>query len=275
MPGREDAKAFEDISLFVVVPVRSIFKECLAPLWVSAIQSLQTPPRVRVNWQYHAILDIARNAGLREFLEAKTIDGEPYEFLMLIDSDNCPLDPKGLRYMYELWCEHDEYDVISGLYFAKEATRNYMPMAYEVAIQKKDDATNITTTQLKDVDFEHHRKIGATGAGCMLVPRYVVEAIEPTKTSRAPFLFLTDYSRGYLQREDNGWFCMGEDIHFCWQVLKAGFKIGLTRDPNVGHFTEGGIITEETFMSHKRRIEHEGGKIEDKLRMQKDDFLIK
>lgn len=67
--------------------------------------------------------------------------------------------------------------------------------------------------------------VAAVGAGCMLVKRRVLEALE------APYWTLG-------QIHPSSW---GDDLHFCSRVRKAGFEIFIDLDNPVGHLMTGTV----------------------------------
>jgi cellulose synthase/poly-beta-1,6-N-acetylglucosamine synthase-like glycosyltransferase len=66
-------------------------------------------------------------------------------------------------------------------------------------------------------------EVAAAGAGCLLVKRYVLDALEP------PY-----WTLGQLNPAT--W---GDDLHFCSRVRAAGFKIYCNLDISIGHSMTG------------------------------------
>ncbi len=149
---------------------------------------------------------LARNILLENFLKTDS------EYALFIDSDMI-LPPNTLEELLS----HDK-DVISALYLRKA------PPYYPVCMKSIGEEKYEIITQLPESsEFE----VDATGLGCFLVKREVIEKVAKTKP------VFTMENKPDLRVKS-------EDTIFCEKIKKAGYKIWVSRKATAGHF--GAII---------------------------------
>lgn len=110
-------------------------------------------------------------------------------------------------------------DVVSAHYIQRQPPFN------PVAMERELPNGTFVTKQLKSTD-QGLVKVAATGAGCLLVKRRVLEALQP------PYWTLG-------QIHPATW---GDDLHFCSRVAKAGFDIWVDLDARIGHMMAGVVV---------------------------------
>lgn len=177
--------------------------------------------------------DVARNEIIKQLEK---------DWLFFMDSDqNFPPDALARLLSWNL-------DVVSGLYFKSpghpvphvyryawqgEEGHLYISMIDEVAnylMRYKDELRSGLPAIILPGKREDLIECDGVGAGCLLVHRRVLEAIEPPWFEYAPNSY------------------MGEDFNFCRKVQQAGYKIYC--DPGVicGH-QEKGLVGHQHFLN--------------------------
>lgn len=111
-----------------------------------------------------------------------------------------------------------DVDIISAHYTKRQAPFNSVLMDKELP-----DGT-FTWKYLNPTD-RGIIPVAAAGAGCLLVKRKVIDALEP------PYWTLG-------QINPASW---GDDLHFCSRVRKAGFEIYADLDAPIGHMMTGAV----------------------------------
>jgi len=140
-----------------------------------------------------------RNYLIQKFLESDC------EWLFLLDADTVP--PMNVLDMLK-----NDKDVCCGLYFV------WMKGGlYPLAMKKVGDKYNI----IPDQD-EPLVEVDASGGGCMLLKRKVIEALKPP----------------YFKELQDQYGCRskGNDFYFCEKVKEAGFKIWLDKRYVSSHY---------------------------------------
>lgn len=110
--------------------------------------------------------------------------------------------------------------IVGGLYFARSAP--YLPIAYRHVEDNQWIAVTQYSAGLQEVD--------AIGTGCLLIRRDVLEKLE----------------RPWFEFSDR----MGEDMYFCHQAKKLGYKVLLDGDVKCKHLTTV-EVSEEMFLAAK------------------------
>jgi len=201
--------------------------------WFYSFVGLQKPIDVRLSKVSHRPADEARNQIIRELEK---------DWLFFMDADQT-FAPETLTKLLS-W----DLPIVSGLYFKSpgapyphcykyaymgdaEEARNahfYIPIVDPIAkflLKHKDklhggDAIILPSTK------EDLLECDGVGAGCILVHRRVLDAIEP------PWFKYSDGTH------------VGEDFYFCRKVQEAGFKIHVDMGVICGHKAKGLIGTE-------------------------------
>jgi GT2 family glycosyltransferase len=155
---------------------------------------------------------------LRDWIVAKALDHPSgYTHVLMLDADMVwPTDVliKMLR--------HHDRDILSGLYCIKGG--NHAP----VAMLNGHQPDGRTTTHYHyDLDYregrEDVREVELVGLGCTLI------RIEVFKALARPWF--------YYENDDDGWPRVSEDVPFCREARKAGFRVWWDRSVKCGHVT--------------------------------------
>ncbi|MBN1941076.1 MAG: hypothetical protein JW772_02740 [Candidatus Diapherotrites archaeon] len=164
------------------------------------------------------IVDVARNVLVENFLKSDCTH------LLFLDSDM--VFPPNI---VELLLKHDK-EVVSGLYFLRKMLLPSFRML------------NKEGNYQSSYDFPKNElvKVDATGLGCMLIKRKVLEKVDSENKGKP--LFFTKYDKGMRTKVH------GEDTAFCELVKKAGFEIYVDTGLILGHY--GGIIPDAKFRGY-------------------------
>jgi len=163
------------------------------------------------------IVDVARNVLVENFLKSDCTH------LLFLDSDMVfPPDT------IDLLLRHEK-PVVSGLYFLRK--KLYPSFRF---LKNGDYHSSYEFPQ------NSLMKVDATGLGCILVKREVLEKI--SEQNKGEPLFYTKYIEGSRTKVS------GEDTVFCELVKKAGFEIYVDTGLLLGHY--GGIIPDSKFKGY-------------------------
>lgn len=157
-----------------------------------------------------------RNKLVEEFLKTD------YEWFLFIDSDTVP--PINILDMIE-----NRKDICSGVYhqFKKNKLR---PLVFE----KSKDKYKFIQTEKKDYLIE----VDAVGTGCLLINRNVFN-----KMKKPYFEFLYD---------EIGLVKLSEDLNFCREAQKAGFKIWVDKRMGVSHHKTINLLPVWKMLTHQK-----------------------
>lgn len=131
--------------------------------------------------------------------------------------------------LFERLFRHQK-DIVAALAFAR--LYPYNPVIYNLTsgydgMEKKEYYINITVNRYpKDQLVE----CDAVGFGAVLIDMKTLEKIPK-------YWFMTTSGAG-------------EDIHFCQQAKKAGFRVFMDTSTKIGHLGEREVVTEETYEKH-------------------------
>lgn len=157
----------------------------------------------------------------RERIAEFAIDEGKADYLFMWDDDMLlPMD------MFDRLYAHN-VDIVAPLAFTRLAP--HKPVIYNLtdgydAVEKKEYYINhVVTNYPKDTLVE----CDAVGFGAVLIKTKVLKAI------RKPWFMTTSGA--------------GEDIHFCHQARKNGFRVFADTSVKLGHLTSPMIVTEETY----------------------------
>lgn len=240
-PNGDLVKGGESKGVHVGVP-------CLGEIpdeWFYSFVGLQKPPNLKLTKIGNRPADVARNEIIKQLEK---------DWLFLMDADQT-FAPETLMKLLS-W----DLPIVSGLYFKSPGipfphcymyafkgnpkeqmdAHFYAPVINPIApflLKHKDklrggEAVILPSTREELIECD------GIGAGCILVHRRVLDAIEP------PWF---QYNEGTF---------IGEDFYFCRKVQAAGFKIFV--DPGVicGHKAKG-LIGAEHFLHFVTQKEHE------------------
>lgn len=165
------------------------------------------------------IIDEARNTLIAKAL----IMNDKPDYVLFIDADN--------TFQYntlELLLKEDK-DIISGVYFQRH--KPFYPLAFK--INEEGKLSYVTEWNIGDVV-----EVDYVGAGCLLVKREVLEKMK--------------YPYFYVARDVESKATIGEDLMFCAEAKKLGFKVWLHCGVNVGHIAGRCVNVNDWFMFKER-----------------------
>ncbi len=121
--------------------------------------------------------------------------------------------------------ESNDYDILSGLYFTKNENKKGTPHIYYLSKDKKKFITGIPS------DLPERGIINVDGVGFgFIVMR--AEVLRRIKEEHGRCFDSEYYKENFA----------GEDLLFCSQAKKLGYKIGVDLSIKLGHY--GGIVTD-------------------------------
>jgi len=160
---------------------------------------------------------VARNSILTNFKESDM------NYLLFIDSDMI-WKKEGLEQAYTL-IQNENVDIVTGIYYTKN--KPYIPVIKKLNL--KMGAYDIFT-EWGEEPFE----VDGAGMGFMLIPKYVIEALE------MPYC---DWQGGF-----------SEDLYFCLKARLKGFKIWAHPGIQLGHMGETVITGKDWEEQHKPSV---------------------
>jgi len=190
--------------------------------FVKSLISLVKPASV-ISLMDRVVVHYARNIIANKFIDGPKDDWG--EYLLWIDSDQV-FAPDSLIKLLKVMEKRDEIDILGALVFKR--TYPHLPTMYEVNKFEKNKYTSITNWKRDSIV-----ECDAIGHGFTLVRRRVY-----TKLSKPFYKFENE---------------LGEDLYFCREAKKAGFKIACHTGVVVGHLSDQ-IISFEHF---RRSVELE------------------
>ena len=135
------------------------------------------------------------------------------DFILWLDSD-MTFPPDVLERMLKVMDEHDDIDILSGLYFRRATP--FTPVAFDAL--ETDEKGELHFTNMDEVP-DGLREVAGCGFGCVLMK--------------------TDCLFDIAGKEGPVWFSplsnVGEDCAFCMRARKYGYKIYLDPSIEFGH----------------------------------------
>ena len=186
--------------------------------FASSLMALQLLPETRVIWMVQTMIDSARN-----MLVQAAMKDPSYTHLLMIDDDMTFEPDFGLRLL-----EHD-VDVVGGLAFKRRP--DYTPCVFR---KKEDD-------KYYPIIPEVFQEVDIVGSGGILIN---MEAFK-----KIPYPWFTTY-----YDKDNQHFSV--DFDFCMKAKKAGLKVFVDPEAEMGHIGESPIIKKEKFYKHIKQNEN-------------------
>lgn len=185
--------------------------------FASSLMALQLLPDTRVIWMVRSMIDTARNQIVKDALK-----DESYTHLLMID-DDMTFDPDFAIKLIER-----NVDVISGLAFKRRP--EYTPCVFN----KEKDGKYYPTlpNEFQEVDI--------VGTGGILINTEVLKKLE------YPW-FETYYDENKVH-----W---SVDFDFCMKAKKAGYKIYVEPNAEMGHIGDAPIIKKQDFIKHIQKHE--------------------
>lgn len=187
------------------------------------LMSLQIPMSAQVIWQVRTMIDTARN-----MLAMKALENVTVSHILMLDDD--------------MTFEHDfllkllahDVDIVGGLAFKR--TPDYHPCVY-----KKKEGTNNYLPVLPRV----FQEVDIVGTGGILIKREVFEKLK------------YPYFETYFDKENPDKH-FSVDFDFCMKAKKAGFKIFVDPEAQMGHIGETPIVTQDTFLERMKLLHNSG-----------------
>ena len=135
------------------------------------------------------------------------------DYILWLDSD-MTFPPDVLERMMKVLDEHEEIDILTGLYFRRSTP--FTPVAFDVL--ETDENGELHFTNMDDIP-DGIREVAGCGFGCVLMK--------------------TDCLFDIAGREGPVWFSplanVGEDCAFCMRARKYGYKIFIDPSIEFGH----------------------------------------
>lgn len=135
------------------------------------------------------------------------------DYILWLDSD-MTFPPDVLERMMNVLDEHEEIDILTGLYFRRSTP--FTPVAFDVL--ETDENGELHFTNMDDIP-DGIREVAGCGFGCVLMK--------------------TDCLFDIAGREGPVWFSplanVGEDCAFCMRARKYGYKIFIDPSIEFGH----------------------------------------
>lgn len=237
-PSQADMLKYADMNILLCVPCG----DYKAPIrWVHSMTNM-----VAYSWQHglrvvmlayteRTVVDWARNTLAKSFRDAvDPYTGKPFTHALWLDDDHIFNPDMACRL-----ASVGELDMVSAVYYQR--TSPYHPAAYV----KDNTEREFRHWPLMEIP-PNVVEIDACGFGALLMRREVVE-----KTPE-PW-FTLDWQAG-------------EDIAFCVQAKKAGFRVWLAGDYQIGHLGRPPVITMADSLKHRETHPEEyGEKVKIKL----------
>jgi cellulose synthase/poly-beta-1,6-N-acetylglucosamine synthase-like glycosyltransferase len=148
------------------------------------------------------ITDEARNTLI---IKALHMEEKP-DYVMFVDADNT------MQYNVLHKLINEDKDIISGIYFQRH--KPFYPLAFKNKVNGK-------TSFFTEWDIDKVYEVDFVGAGCLLIKREVLEKMK--------------YPYFYIGRNIEEQLTIGEDIMFCAEARRLGYKIWVHTGVNVGH----------------------------------------
>lgn len=172
----------------------------------ATLSGLQRPEGVVELHPMSAVISQNRNTITEEMLKLNA------DWVLYLDDDHF-IPPQTLMQLLAA-----DKDIISGHYLQREPPFN--PVLFDVELPNGSFIRKQLNPQETGIV-----SVAAAGAGCLLVKRKVLEALEP------PYWTLG-------QINPASW---GDDLHFCSRVRRAGFEIHCDLTARLGHFMTGTV----------------------------------
>lgn len=213
----EQSKAYQDLSTICIVP-------CVGPIPPKIVQSwrnLLTP----MNQKFIMIMVEGMEVGAAYTETIKSILSNPelskWKYILTIEHDNAP-PPDGLLKLYE---NMDKYDGIGGLYFTKG--EGGMPMCYG-------------KTDVFPVNFFPFRpeadKVTPCRGIAMGFSLFKLDMFKDTRLPNPLFETRQKYTPGV------GIEAYTQDLKFCEEAGKLGYKFAVDSRVKVGHYDYEGKV---------------------------------
>ena len=183
----------------------------------------------RINITYPHKKPIANN---RNHIVQKFLARKEFDYLMMIDSDIVP--PPNIMKLLDF-----NKDIIVPLMFVMQNGK-VLPLYLE---QAKDGQLEFTK---KYLDMQGLVKVDATGTGCIILSRKVLEAVK--------FPFRNEYDTDGIKK-------FGLDLNFCKRARKLGFQPYVHLDYVADHHSVGSLRDTYYLLLQKEKVEEEYKKI--------------
>lgn len=184
--------------------------------FTSSLMGLQLPAETRVIWLPRVMIDAARNR-----IVTDTLKDPSYTHLLMIDDDMTFSSDFALKLL-----EHD-VDIVGGLAFKRRPD-------YEPCVYRQDPDNKKYFPILPEV----FQEVAVVGSGGILIKTEIFKHI--------PY----PWFETYYDDDENHW---SVDFDFCIKARKAGFKIFVDPDADMGHIGDSNVVTKDIFLQHVNR----------------------
>ena len=224
------------LKVFVATPHAGDVEPC----YVHSIAQMFTAMPAEYN--YEVFENALLSEGRTDMLKQAAAWGADYLFFLDTDME---FPPDVLKRLIAL-----KRDVATGVYYKRISP--HAPVLYDFVPSGR--VRNMTT--LPDKPF----RVGACGAGCLLISKKVITALAARDTIMAPGLFLDRHFGqafhhiGFINDETNEPEQLSEDVSFCHRAKALGFEIWADPGIRVGHSARLTIYKEHFDAMHKAEL---------------------
>ncbi len=208
----KDGKGYRDLSTVMICPTRGVIPARVVQSMLDMIPMMNQPfvrmfiERMEVAAAYNAAVEtILSHPALKDF-----------KYLLTFEEDNVP-PPDGLIKLFE---SIDEYAIVAGLYFTKG--EGGQPMIY-------GDPKGVLAFQPQIPRVNQVQEANGTGMGFTL---FDMKLFRDERIPKPWFQTLNEWSPQEGSRVGT------QDLHFCANARRAGYRIASDNRVRVGHWDE-------------------------------------
>lgn len=206
----EKSQMYEDLSTVIICPTRGLFPTRVVQSWMKLHKPMNTPVYGPIFGEGLKV-DAAYNAMIEYVLNHPSLS--QCKYILTIEEDNLP-PADGLLKLYE---SVKDYDGVAGLYWGKG------PNGFPMIFGDPEKGVNDTKPQTP--------KKGEVQQ-CNCVPMgFTLFKMDMFKKLEQPWFKTED---GY--RDDGTEIRMTQDMHFCLNAIKKGYKFAVDNRVLVGHY---------------------------------------
>lgn len=192
----------------------------------------------RLATQASANLAGPRNSVVKQFLAFGEAD-----WLWFVDSD-MTFEPDTLERLLQ-YADPDKAPIVGGLCFAFDEGR-VVPTLYDLV----GDEDSVQVVRYNEWPPDAMMQVAATGTGCMLIHKSVLEAVRdfvpPAKPNQVGF----NMAYPWFQETDHDGKPVGEDITFCWRAGICGKSVYVNTAVHIGHVKQR-LLTIDAYVAQQ------------------------
>lgn len=199
------------------------------------------------------------------------------EWLLMLD-DDMQFSPTLVEDMLRS-ADRVNVPVLGGLCFGGVHGSKVFPTIYRAF---SDEDGHVCTEEVEEYQRNALIKVGATGAACLLINRWVLAAmLRPSNKPGEPFNPM-EHGFGTLSNGKGAaypWFveglvtskgyALGEDHAFCRRLMMLGIPLYIDTSIKLGHCKEW-VISEDDFDTYRREVERPGPMLDAALQVLKE-----